>query len=668
MRLTPVVEERKRNRTSTRVGCTFSICYSVIDYKSKESKTNKRVKITKASNYQHSNGCLPSREQLAMETRKTGSFPVAIHETRIKTILAAVSTNVKVSTPLLRGLMQPMFPPGTALDSQFIFNFRDQEDELLSCIDVAHQETPEYVTAALECYQELLQEAMKDKNDLQQITTFLDSCAAKDPTFTYSIGTSDDGEVTGILWQTGVMRKDFQLFGDALFIDCLGRSLNDKGWPINTIAMLDGQKKVCLPCEAITIKESIDAYAWLIRSAVEMTPGREVSDIKIIFGDGILDGDTLLKKLGITQTCIIVLDQYHLLDPKIGAWPKNFGLRCWNLVQDDLTKMVKETSEGAYNQALNRLRDTVKHSADLSTYVEKHIHGKRRQFAMHLVSTYPGNSERHGNAPAEANHSSILRRIGSEVVHPANLVGKLFQRHCEISHERNMKLAQYNAQALGSALKVRDLSDQEARKSLSSWGLELYERSKKYSHNMTYNENSNGSITFLRRDGTEYLTLSSTATSCCCKNWIAYAGIQCAHLYVARNKKFDIGLWKPHFRIRKKLDVASPPSGQHQSTSCGYVPSVDGDGPEWFPPGEDDEQNGSQSENDMHEVNGNNQDMHKVNGNNQEKLNYGLNDMQRVAQQVVYDIFKCRHQKTRHMFAGTLLQLHEHVLGNETTA
>ncbi|KAG7344817.1 adenylate and guanylate cyclase catalytic domain containing protein [Nitzschia inconspicua] len=44
MQMTPVAEEKKRNRSSTRVGCTFSICYSVIDYKSKERKTNKRVK------------------------------------------------------------------------------------------------------------------------------------------------------------------------------------------------------------------------------------------------------------------------------------------------------------------------------------------------------------------------------------------------------------------------------------------------------------------------------------------------------------------------------------------------------------------------------------------------------------------------------------------------
>ncbi|KAG7370509.1 hypothetical protein IV203_019079 [Nitzschia inconspicua] len=52
---------------------------------------HERVKISNASNC-----CLPSRDQLAIETRKAGNFQVAIRETRIITILAEVSTNVKV--------------------------------------------------------------------------------------------------------------------------------------------------------------------------------------------------------------------------------------------------------------------------------------------------------------------------------------------------------------------------------------------------------------------------------------------------------------------------------------------------------------------------------------------------------------------------------------------
>ncbi|KAG7373130.1 hypothetical protein IV203_033854 [Nitzschia inconspicua] len=58
---------------------------------------HERDKISKASNYKTSNCCLPSQDQLAIETRKAGNFQVAIRETRIITILAAVSTNAKVS-------------------------------------------------------------------------------------------------------------------------------------------------------------------------------------------------------------------------------------------------------------------------------------------------------------------------------------------------------------------------------------------------------------------------------------------------------------------------------------------------------------------------------------------------------------------------------------------
>ena len=61
------------------------------------------------------------------------------------------------------------------------------------------------------------------------------------------------------------MRRDFELFGEVLFIDRLGRSLNTKGWPSMTTAMLDGDKRVCLASEAITIAEQVDAYAWKIR-------------------------------------------------------------------------------------------------------------------------------------------------------------------------------------------------------------------------------------------------------------------------------------------------------------------------------------------------------------------------------------------------------------------
>ena len=86
------------------------------------------------------------------------------------------------------------------------------------------------------------------------------------------------------------MRRDFELFGDTLFVDRLGKSLNDKGWPLITTAMLDEQRKLCWSSEIISITESIEGYAWNIQKTCEMSPNRKLSDIKVIFADGIMAG------------------------------------------------------------------------------------------------------------------------------------------------------------------------------------------------------------------------------------------------------------------------------------------------------------------------------------------------------------------------------------------
>jgi hypothetical protein len=53
-----------------------------------------------------------------------------------------------------------------------------------------------------------------------------------------------------------------------------------------------------------------------------MAPSRPLSLIEI-FGDGIFDGGALLSQLGISSTCKLILDQYHLMEHD---WPRYFGL------------------------------------------------------------------------------------------------------------------------------------------------------------------------------------------------------------------------------------------------------------------------------------------------------------------------------------------------------
>jgi hypothetical protein len=57
----------------------------------------------------------------------------------------------------------------------------------------------------------------------------------------------------------------------------------------------------------------------MIRATVEMTPGFQHTDIRVIFGDGILGGGTLLQQWDIAETRHIVLDHHHLLSGDIGT-------------------------------------------------------------------------------------------------------------------------------------------------------------------------------------------------------------------------------------------------------------------------------------------------------------------------------------------------------------
>jgi hypothetical protein len=589
----PVPPEKRRVRKSTRVGCSFLITFSPVD--GRNYRTNKAVKITKSTNYFHSNGCYPSLAQLAVEKRKSGAFTAAIHETQIKAILSVMSTGSRVQTSLLRDMMRPLYPPGTALDAMLIFNFRlkikrmlqkgiidmssytvteDDERKLLESSDLDRIDSPEFLTDAFRQFRDLLQEAMKDENDIKQITNYLSSLSQCDKTFTYRVGRAQDGSVTGFVWQTGVMRRDFELFGDVLFIDCQGRSLNNKGWPLNTIAMLDGDRRLCLPCEGITIAESIDGYAWMIRSAVEMAPLRKVDDIKVIYGDGIIKSSSLLQQLGIVNSCKLVLDHHHLLSEDIGAWPKEFGLSLWSQLKDDLTKMVKSTEVAHYNQSYSRVRDSLRNSSRLLSYLDEQIHKKRHMFAAHIVQTYHGNMQRKGNSPAETNHSSVIRRLGDLVLSPVEFIKALLSRHYDITCERNHKLQKYHLESSADSHKARNQHDGVAVKSLSSWAYKLYRQSLSEAKKVSHSVRSDGHHVFDEGHGHPPLTLGPNPMTCQCLAWTAFNGSQCCHLLLAHGG-FRLDCWSKRWLQRTTLETSHDTS--NTSYADGQCPDNDND-------------------------------------------------------------------------------------------
>jgi len=197
------------------------------------------------------------------------------------------------------------------------------------------------------------------------------------------------------------------------------------------------------------------------------------------------------------------LDHHHLLSEDIGAWPKQFGLQLFATLKEDLTLMVKSTNSSVYNQALSRLRTKLQHNPDGLGYLEDNIHSKRHLFANHIIKTYPCNLERQGNVPAEGNHSSIIQRVGRLVFAPVKLVEELLQRHSSISSERALELSKRHLTSLPAARKAKSGSDREAILRLSSWGLEIYQKSKRTASKLELSTGSDGSCRFTVREKTQ---------------------------------------------------------------------------------------------------------------------------------------------------------------------
>jgi hypothetical protein len=172
-------------------------------------------------------------------------------------------------------LIRPLFPPGHSLDAQLLLNFRpraqrlletkagevdemsfSQDDEtMLTATDNLDEKSPAYFTESFRLLNKFAEKALSNPTDIGQIESYLESLSQANPTFKFRILNDAKGNPTGYVWQTGVIRRDLERYGSTLFVDRLGRPLNNKGWPLMTIAMLSGEKKVCIPSEAIVISE-----------------------------------------------------------------------------------------------------------------------------------------------------------------------------------------------------------------------------------------------------------------------------------------------------------------------------------------------------------------------------------------------------------------------------
>jgi hypothetical protein len=279
----------------------------------------------------------------------------------------------------------------------------------------------------------------------------------------------------------------------------------------------------------------------------DMGPLRPLSEVGIIFGDGIFSGEGLLDILDIKSTCKICLDTFHLLSDTDGAWPKFFGTKAWPRLKEDFNDLVYSETEALYkvrHEAL-KARLATENVPAWNEYLENNVHGHRRQFARCYVSKYRFNLGREGSSAAEANHSSYVKRIGaSSVEEPAVMVKDCMKRHGDMCKERQEELVNYRAKCIGTANKGKlDVEDTKALLALSRWAYELWTWAKHEATNYYCFIAENGDFIVRRRGMTTGgRVIGKDNVPCDCLDRIAFQG-QCCHLIAANDGKFDLSLW-----------------------------------------------------------------------------------------------------------------------------
>ena len=127
----------------------------------------------------------------------------------------------------------------------------------------------------------------------------------------------------GIILMSLCMCKLLSRFGDILILDVYKRQFNNMCCTYIGSVVKTNDTTIRFVAESVVISGHLEMYQWVIESMSEMEPKWSLSNIEIIFADGLIK-QSLLTRLNISDTCVLRGDYCHLMHE---VFPKahNFG-------------------------------------------------------------------------------------------------------------------------------------------------------------------------------------------------------------------------------------------------------------------------------------------------------------------------------------------------------
>ena len=296
------------------------------------------VKVT-FRNFVHSGLCVPSPNQLVVARKASGDYG-KMSDALVTTIMTLPEHDPGTSTRALQAMIEEAYPARKSISAQEIFNMKVRvnllRDEMVATGKLAatkanfvhlfkglDDEDSDIIDSASKHVHEMIRSVLSSTVHGWKLIALLKKMHEADPAFTYRVDRDDNGCPSGVVWQTPQMRANFERYGCFISIDAMKRQQNSLHWPYIGPVVLDESKTVAVIAESIVLGERMDAYHFVLDSIFQMAPKRKRSEVSIIASDCFVN-ESLLEDLGISGSCRLMWDHYHILE---SIWPCKHRMR-----------------------------------------------------------------------------------------------------------------------------------------------------------------------------------------------------------------------------------------------------------------------------------------------------------------------------------------------------
>ena len=421
------------------------------------------VRIQPSSQYRHTMGCKPSYQLYQYHARRLGRL-FDKESVKMNDLLSLLElSRWRMDNESLRSHLSLINPSQSYITADELRNFRwwakkefikrtsSKKDMVLTEKDlkdmfssevIAKPDSSVAIEQAEELYRNLLQSTMESNGNTWKVERYLSSIKKADECFDFRIGRdSMTGSATIVVWQTGTMRADFELYGCTLYLDFMKRKLNSYEWPYISIVAMDSNGSPRVVAEGIACTERHAAYVTAVRSVLDMSPGRTNKEVFAVFADGALNHTILQPHMMDLPNCKFIWDSFHLYSD---VWPKLFGGSWCETLSSGLCSMLYANSEEDFNAALSTLQTTYAGNSNILNKVDG-IAKDKQYYAKYLIQSYLGTCGKTSSNPAEQNHWSIVSHIGGALYEdPSSEVRLLLGRQRDHEKKRNQEKAKYH--------------------------------------------------------------------------------------------------------------------------------------------------------------------------------------------------------------------------------